>query len=42
MMEKMIFGRYVPAKSILHQMDPRAKLLFILDLYVSSFWLIML
>ena len=29
MMEKMIFGRYVPAKSILHQMDPRAKLLFI-------------
>ena len=29
MMEKMIFGRYVPANSILHSMDPRAKLLFI-------------
>ncbi len=29
MMDKMIFGRYVPAKSLLHQMDPRSKLLFI-------------
>jgi energy-coupling factor transport system permease protein len=29
MMEKMIFGRYVPANSILHSMDPRSKLLFI-------------
>ena len=29
MMDKMIFGRYVPAKSLLHQLDPRAKLLFI-------------
>ena len=29
MMEKMIFGRYVPANSIMHQMDPRAKLLLV-------------
>ena len=26
MMEKMIFGRYVPADSIVHRMDPRSKL----------------
>lgn len=26
MMEKMIFGRYVPAKSLIHQMDSRSKL----------------
>jgi energy-coupling factor transport system permease protein len=29
MMEKMIFGRFVPAKSLLHQLDPRSKLIFI-------------
>ena len=29
MMEKMIFGRYVPADSIIHRMDPRSKLLII-------------
>ena len=29
MMEKMIFGRYVPTNSVMHQMDPRAKLLFV-------------
>ena len=29
MMEKMIFGRYVPADSIVHQMDPRSKLIII-------------
>ncbi|TDL30521.1 energy-coupling factor transporter transmembrane protein EcfT [Jeotgalibacillus sp. S-D1] len=29
MMEKMIFGRYIPADSIAHRMDPRAKLIFI-------------
>ncbi|WP_153125711.1 energy-coupling factor transporter transmembrane component T family protein [Peribacillus tepidiphilus] len=29
MMEKMIFGRYVPSDSILHQMDPRSKLLLV-------------
>jgi energy-coupling factor transport system permease protein len=29
MMEKMIFGRYVPGDSILHRMDPRSKLIII-------------
>jgi energy-coupling factor transport system permease protein len=29
MMEKMIFGRYVPADSIVHRMDPRSKLMII-------------
>ncbi|MDG5473790.1 energy-coupling factor transporter transmembrane protein EcfT [Jeotgalibacillus sp. ET6] len=29
MMEKMIFGRYIPADSFVHKMDPRAKLVFV-------------
>ncbi len=29
MMEKMIFGRYVPAESPVHRMDPRSKLMII-------------
>lgn len=29
MLEKMIFGRYVPANSVMHRMDPRAKLLLV-------------
>lgn len=29
MMEKMIFGRYVPADSIVHRLDPRSKLIFV-------------
>jgi energy-coupling factor transport system permease protein len=29
MMEKMIFGRYVPAQSLIHRMDPRSKLVMI-------------
>jgi energy-coupling factor transport system permease protein len=29
MMEKMIFGRYVPMDSIIHRMDPRSKLLLV-------------
>ncbi|MBO1005383.1 energy-coupling factor transporter transmembrane component T family protein [Pseudogracilibacillus auburnensis] len=29
MMEKMIFGRYIPGISVLHRMDPRSKLLFV-------------
>jgi energy-coupling factor transport system permease protein len=29
MMEKMIFGRYVPMESIIHRMDPRSKLLLV-------------
>ena len=29
MMDKMIFGRYVPVESLLHRMDPRSKLIII-------------
>ncbi|MGM0847194.1 MAG: energy-coupling factor transporter transmembrane component T family protein [Bacillota bacterium] len=29
MMEKMIFGRYIPSNSFVHRMDPRSKLIFI-------------
>jgi energy-coupling factor transport system permease protein len=29
MMEKMIFGRYVPGDSVLHRMDPRSKLVIV-------------
>ncbi len=29
MMEKMIFGRYIPGDSFVHKLDPRSKLIFI-------------
>ena len=29
MMEKMIFGRYIPGDSFVHKLDPRSKLLFV-------------
>ncbi|GIN87835.1 energy-coupling factor transporter transmembrane protein EcfT [Heyndrickxia sporothermodurans] len=29
MMEKMIFGRYVPTESVIHRLDPRSKLIFV-------------
>lgn len=29
MMEKMIFGRFIPGDSFVHKMDPRAKLIFV-------------
>ena len=29
MMEKMIFGRYIPGDSFIHKMDPRSKLIFV-------------
>ncbi|WP_017381490.1 energy-coupling factor transporter transmembrane component T family protein [Paenisporosarcina sp. TG-14] len=29
MMEKMIFGRYIPGNSFIHKLDPRSKLLFV-------------
>lgn len=29
MMEKMIFGRYIPVESVIHRMDPRAKLIIV-------------
>jgi energy-coupling factor transport system permease protein len=40
MMEKMIFGRYVPAESLLHCMDPRSKLtlifLFVCIVFIAN------
>ncbi|MCM3570096.1 energy-coupling factor transporter transmembrane protein EcfT [Neobacillus mesonae] len=42
MMEKMIFGRYVPADSVLHRMDPRSKLtmifLFVCIIFLANNW----
>jgi energy-coupling factor transport system permease protein len=29
MMDKMIFGRYIPSDSFVHKMDPRSKLIFV-------------
>ncbi|MDX1769977.1 MAG: energy-coupling factor transporter transmembrane protein EcfT, partial [Planococcaceae bacterium] len=29
MMEKMIFGRYIPGDSFVHKLDPRSKLIFV-------------
>jgi len=29
MMEKMIFGRYIPGESFIHKLDPRSKLIFV-------------
>jgi energy-coupling factor transport system permease protein len=29
MMEKMIFGRFIPGDSVIHRLDPRTKLLFV-------------
>lgn len=37
MMEKIIFGRYIPAASLLHQMDPRAKILFVFFYIITVF-----
>lgn len=37
MLEKMIFGRYIPGNSFIHQLDPRSKLLFIMFFVVSVF-----
>jgi energy-coupling factor transport system permease protein len=42
MMEKMIFGRYVPADSSIHRMDPRSKLiiifLFVCVIFLANNW----
>ncbi|MBQ0137886.1 MAG: energy-coupling factor transporter transmembrane protein EcfT [Kurthia sp.] len=37
MMEKMIFGRFIPGDSFVHKMDPRAKLLFVFAFIVIVF-----
>ena len=40
MMDKIIFGRYVPAESLLHRMDPRSKLtlvfLFVCIVFIAN------
>lgn len=40
MMDKMIFGRYVPADSVIHRMDPRSKLslvfLFVCIVFIAN------
>lgn len=38
MKDKMIFGRYVPGDSFIHQLDPRGKLLFVLG-FISIIFL---
>lgn len=37
MMEKMIFGRYIPGESFVHKLDPRAKLLFVFGFIIIVF-----
>ena len=43
MMENMIFGRYVPADSQIHRMDPRSKLiiifLFVCIIFLANNWI---
>ncbi len=37
MMEKMIFGRFIPGDSFIHRLDPRSKLLFVLGFIIIVF-----
>lgn len=37
MMEKMIFGRYIPGDSVLHRLDPRSKLIFVFGFILVVF-----
>lgn len=37
MLEKMIFGRFIPGTSFVHKLDPRSKLLFVLFFVVAVF-----
>jgi energy-coupling factor transport system permease protein len=37
MLEKMIFGRYVPGDSFVHRLDPRSKLLFVFMFIIAVF-----
>lgn len=37
MLEKMIFGRYIPGNSFIHKLDPRSKLIFVLFFVVAVF-----
>lgn len=37
MMEKMIFGRYIPGDSFVHKLDPRSKLIFVFAFIIIVF-----
>lgn len=37
MMEKMIFGRYIPGDSFVHKLDPRSKLVFVFAFIIIVF-----
>lgn len=37
MMEKMIFGRYIPGDSFVHKLDPRSKLVFVFAFIIVVF-----
>lgn len=37
MLEKMIFGRYIPGTSFVHKLDPRSKLLFVFFFIIAVF-----
>lgn len=37
MLEKMIFGRYIPGNSFIHKLDPRAKLSFVFLFIIAVF-----
>lgn len=43
MMDKLILGRYIPGQSIIHRLDPRAKLLaivlFVVIIFLANNWL---
>lgn len=43
MMDKLIFGRYIPGDSLIHRLDPRTKLLgaiwFIIIIFLANNWL---
>ncbi len=43
MMDKLIFGRYIPGHSLIHRLDPRTKLLgavwFIIIIFLANNWL---
>ena len=37
MLEKMIFGRFIPGSSFIHKLDPRAKLSFVFLFIIAVF-----
>ena len=38
MKNKLIIGRYLPMQSIIHQLDPRAKLIFVFFFILFNFF----